>query len=390
MRAKHRLAAAILSLASLPCCGFAFANPLQCTIAAFEASASSVLEACAVTLRQPDLSKKGRVEALKIRGLAFHRLKQLDAAAIEYEHAMTLDPGDSEIAVLRGRVAYYKSNLLHAMTLAEQAARLDPNSAGAYDLMGSVLRWIGQFDPSRAAYEKAIELAPSEPLYRYHLLEFFKGTKQQREALAQADSLLTLPETTISLPFGIGYEDIRTSFKTATRLERARLLTSMGRFPEAEQAFDEVIRDAPSALSYTLRGQFRAKRDAPIDQVVADLNQARTIDPDFWLLYDVLGRVYFFAGRYEEAAEAFRREAEIKPHGGQARWWRAMSLRGARRLEEAKVEVAAAVDVDAEKQGKGTASARVPPVNRPAQTDAGSSPRCGSRMHDRPTMLVRP
>jgi tetratricopeptide (TPR) repeat protein len=96
-----------------------------------------------------------------------------------------------------------------------------------------------------------------------------------------------------------------------------------------------------------LRGQFRAKRDAPIDQVVADLNQARTIDPDFWLLYDVLGRVYFFAGRYEEAAEAFRREAEIKPHGGQARWWRAMSLRGARRLEEAKVEVAAAVDVDA-------------------------------------------
>jgi tetratricopeptide (TPR) repeat protein len=271
---------------------------------------------------------------------------QEDAAAAELEQAMLLDPTDALLKVQRGWIAYYKDELGRTTALAEQAAALAPASGAAYDLLGAVFTRFGRTEATKAAFEKAVALEPNEPLYRYHLFDYFDRWKLQREALEQADALLKLPDARILLPYSIAYEGVRTSFKTATRLGRARLLTKMGRFEDAQVAFDQVVRDNPSALAHTLRAQFRAKREAPAEEIMADLDRARALDPDFWLAFDVLGRVQFYAKHYEAAAETFAREAKLKPNDGETRWWRAISLRAAGRSEEAKSEALATLDID--------------------------------------------
>lgn len=318
----------------------------QCTVAQFEANAGAAADACATTLAQPGLPVAGRIEALSIRGRALDRMGQEDAAAGDLEQAMLLAPADALLKVQRGWVAYSKDELGRTATLADQAARLAPASGAPYDLLGAVFTRMGRAEAARTAFEKAVALEPGEPRYRYHLVDNFNRWDMQREALQQADTLLRLPEDRISLPYSIPYEGVRMSFKAATRLGRARLLTKMGRFEEAQAAFDEAIRDQPSAVAYTLRAQFRAKREAPFAEINADIDRARTLDPNFWLAFDVLGRTQFYAKHYDAAAESFAHEATLKPKDGEAHWWRAMSLRGAGRLEEAKTEALAALDID--------------------------------------------
>lgn len=342
--ARIRLFAA--GIAFIGWSGCADAAQAQCTIAQFEADATAAADACAAALLRDDLPVKARVEALTIRGRALHRMGREDAAAAELDQAMLLDPTDAVPKVQRGWVAYYKGELGRTAALAEQAAALAPGSGAPYDLLGAVFTGLGRSEATKAAFEKAVALEPDEPLYRYHLFDYFERRKLQREALQQADALLTLADARISLPYSIAYEGVRTSFKTATRLGRARLLTKMGRFDDARAAFDEVVRDDPSALAHTLRAQFRAKRKAAADEIMADLDRARVLDPDFWLAFDVLGRVQFYAKHYEAAAETFAREAKLKPNDGETRWWRAISLRAAGRIDEAKSEALATLDID--------------------------------------------
>src|SRR5262249_50072036 len=79
----------------------AFARPLlaaDCPAKTFK-DAAATIEACNLRLKTPALSADDRAQALVTRGRALHRSGQLDAAAVDYDQAITLasDPTDAHI-----------------------------------------------------------------------------------------------------------------------------------------------------------------------------------------------------------------------------------------------------------------------------------------------------
>src|SRR5205085_1886175 len=129
-----------------------------------------------------------------------------------------------------------------------------------------------------------------------------------------------------------------TSFKTAIELQRADLLTKMGRDAEAAAAYQEAVDDDPGPLTYTFRARDNLRHDAVDAVIQADLQKALSFDPNYWNAHLVQGRVAFRAKQYEAAAAEFSRAAALAPTIGFVRWWNAWGLRRAGRVEEATDE----------------------------------------------------
>jgi tetratricopeptide (TPR) repeat protein len=346
-----RSAAAILLL--LACCG---ASPGQssadagCSVAAFESDASKTVEDCTSVIDGAGLSDAARAQALKIRARSRHVLGRIDDAIRDYELALSLAPDDPELHLRRGWTAFDQRDFETVFGQAEQALALKPGYASVYDLIGAavVARDGRQREQARAAYNEAVRLEPENPIFRYHIVQLLTMRGPWPEALQAADDLLGLPASAITRPNAVEYFRKRTSYRTATAIERGRILDKMGRIEEAEKAYDQAVADDPSVLTFTWRGTFHFRHSAPADVVRADLDRSLSADSNYWLALDLAARIHFYGKDYEAAAAELARAIEQVPGNGIMRWEHAMALHQLGRLEDAAQEAATAFQVDRE------------------------------------------
>jgi tetratricopeptide (TPR) repeat protein len=322
-----------------------------CSVSAFESQPAATVDACTSVLNNAGLSDAPRVEALKIRGRSLHKVGRLDDAIRDYEAALRLSPNDPELHLRRGWTAYDKGDLQLVLDQAEEALRLKPDYANAYDLIGATLarRDVGRTPEAVPAYRQAIRLDPSDPLFRYHLVQALECCGLPEDALQAADALLRLPTASITKPDSVDYYLKTTSFRTAATLERGRLLAVLGRIDDAEKAYDQAVQDDPGALTYAWRGAFLLEHSAPaepLDKVQADLDRSLAADANFWFSRGLAGRVQFYSKNYVAAAPEFARAVELYPINGEMRWWYAMTLRLLGRIDDASAEAVAAFRVD--------------------------------------------
>jgi TolA-binding protein len=106
----------------------------------------------------------------------------------------------------------------------------------------------------------------------------------------------------------------------AARYYAASALASLGRFPEAEQRYQEVVDKASGSLIYDRTGRLgladaqaaQGKFDSAIEiyrELSTDSNSQLPVDG----LLMALGRTYARAGRHDEAARAFARVVDEFP-----------------------------------------------------------------------------
>jgi tetratricopeptide (TPR) repeat protein len=318
----------------------------DCSAETFQNDTAAALEACNLVLSQQTLTDHKRAEALKIRARSLHRLGRLDLAITDYELALSLAPTDPELHVRRGWTAFDKLEVDRAMRFAERALELNPRYASAFDLAGSVIWRAGNLVKALDGFDKAIALEPSEPRFRYHRFQLLEFRAREREALAEADIILGLAASALDQPNVIPYFGKFVSVRTAISLQRALLLSKMGRFDEADKAFNDLVDSAPNALTLARRASYRMFRRAPIELAQSDIDRAMALDSDYWLVHEQMGRAHLQAHRQEAALASYTRAMELNPADGSLRWRRALVLRGLDRVDEAIAEAAAAVERD--------------------------------------------
>jgi tetratricopeptide (TPR) repeat protein len=327
--------------------GFALAP--ACTVASFETEPEITVSACTTALGQSGLSDAERAGLLKIRARSLHGTGHLDDAIKDYDAALLLAPEDPELHLRRGWTAYDKADFALVFDQANAAIKLKPGYADAYDLIGATLarREVGRKQEAIAVFREAIQINPEDPMFHIHLMGVLECCDMPENALKEAEAVLRLPADLITKPHSIEDYFKKTSFRVFASLERARLLSILGRNDEAKQAYDQAVLDEPGALTYAERAAFLLERlHASLDAVQVDLDKSLAADPDIWFSHGIEARVYFYRKDYSAAEREFGRSLAIYPINGTMHWWHAMTLRQLGRPDDAAAEAVTAFQVD--------------------------------------------
>src|SRR5260221_233577 len=91
-------------------------------------------------------------------GISLHNLKQYEEALTAYEQAVRLDPNDADAYNGKGISLYNLRRYEEALTAYDQAIHLDPNDAVAYHNKGFALEQLGKQREAQQAHTRAKQL----------------------------------------------------------------------------------------------------------------------------------------------------------------------------------------------------------------------------------------
>lgn len=157
-----------------------------------------------------------------------------------------------------------------AITEAEAAVQLAPSSAQAHALLGDLYRQQGRYPEAIAELEAAVQLDPADATTLEGLAAAYQRNDQPNEA---ADT-----------------------WQQAISLRRAAVAES-----------DLVTAEPHLALGDSLLGAVE------YDEALVEYLTAQEIEPENPQVYQALGNVYYWLGRFDEAEEAYRQWIALTP-----------------------------------------------------------------------------
>jgi tetratricopeptide (TPR) repeat protein len=241
-------------------------------------------------------------------GFAHQELGQYDKAVAAFEEARRLAPTDPAVAghLIDAHLAAKKFGV--AADVAKAALVQHPNDLRLTRLQARALRLGGKTDQGIAVLEDAVKNHSGEPLAYISLAQMYADADRG----AQAVRLL---------------QDAQVKFPTvdAISFELGAVFDKQKKFAEAESAFKQVLsRNPENATALNYLGYMLAERGERLDESVAYLKRALTIEPDNGSFLDSLGWAYFKADKLDLAEENLRRAADqlktnsiIQEHYGQ-------------------------------------------------------------------------
>jgi len=122
----------------------------------------------------------------------FGNLKRYQETLAAYEQAIRLDPNDAVAYNNKGNTLYLLLHYQELLAAYEQAIRLDPNDAVAYNNKGLTLYDLKRYQETLVAYEQAIHLDPNFAFAYYNkglALEALGKNKEAQQAYERARHL---------------------------------------------------------------------------------------------------------------------------------------------------------------------------------------------------------
>ena len=241
---------------------------------------------------------------------------------------------------MRGRAFLKLQDSAQALRAFQEAVRLDPKLAPAYDGLGISYCRIGRVDRGREALAHAQALDPKNPAYPFSLgiCEDSAGPKGYEAALAAFQKAADLDPKNAGTQFEIGaalqklnrHQAAVAYFQKAIELDPKMFvaynnlgvsLAALGEFDQAVKLYQQAIKLHPelAGLSlYTNLGiAFLYRNNLPRAEAAFTLETA--INPDHLEARLNLGNIYAIQGRTEEAIQEYQRVLAIDPKNRQAR-----------------------------------------------------------------------
>ncbi|MBE9041505.1 tetratricopeptide repeat protein, partial [Oscillatoriales cyanobacterium LEGE 11467] len=191
---------------------------------------------------------------------------------------------------------------------AYRAARsIDPKFVPLYNNLGKWWLLQGKFDRAIAAYHRAIELNPNRALTHYNLGKAYQKSDRHGEAVACFQRAMELQAGLIAAEIDCGFSLMELGERQAAF---AYFHRAIARQPEWVEAYCQRMAQLVAVDDFD-RARFAT------GQLIATLyRQPDSPDMERYLkeTYTYLGRVQFDSGRYDGAADYYRKAAAIEPH----------------------------------------------------------------------------
>lgn len=203
------------------------------------------------------------------RGLAQVQSGDSEAAIVEYNKAILLDPDNANTFVNRGKARANKGALDSAIADYDKAISMDPDSALAYNNRCFVRVKKGDFDTAIVDCDKAIAIDPSFAFaYNNRGLAFASQGKLDK-AITDYDKSIAFDAENI-----FAYQN------------RGDARVQIGNWDGAIADFEKAITiNAKSAEAYNGRGLARHYK-GEFDEALADYNKALALDPNAAITYN--------------------------------------------------------------------------------------------------------
>jgi tetratricopeptide (TPR) repeat protein len=281
----------------------------------------------ASTVTSKDAVKQARRE---------HAAGRLADAEKIYRQILETEPNHSEALYLLGTLAGQKGDVDSAIELIRRSIALNADEPEAHRNLGVLLAQRGRFDEALGCFSKAAQLRPDDPRTHHDLGKYLasRGDLQGAGAAYRRAVELKGDFATAYLDLGLVYramgraEEAIAAFGKAARVKpdyleaHANLATMLGgvdRFEEALAAHAKAVAINPNAamVHEAMGGILLHQHGAAA--AVEHFQRAVQADPNLLSGWKALGSALQSLGRFDEAAECFRRMLAIHPESAVAR-----------------------------------------------------------------------
>ncbi|TCJ14733.1 tetratricopeptide repeat protein [Parasulfuritortus cantonensis] len=290
---------------------------------------------------------------------------ELDAARVQYQEALALDPDHADACICLGFVLKEMGQSEAAMPYLERAARLRPDSDDAHYLLGLAaealgdgetaarhlasavaikpafaLGWRdlcrvqfqgGHYAEARDAVERGLAVDPQSPDLHFYLGNLYLHESDPEAAAASYEKTLALdPDHAeaycnrgLALQRSGRFDDALASLDKAIRLRpdyaeaqfnRGCVCSGMRRFEDALTDFDLAISIRPDYVDARTHRGLALMDLGRLDEAIDAFDRALAINPDQVDAYVNRGHAFFLGNHYPEAIEAYERALALEPN----------------------------------------------------------------------------
>ncbi|NER36119.1 MAG: tetratricopeptide repeat protein [Oscillatoria sp. SIO1A7] len=266
--------------------------------------------------------------------------------AIEYfNQATRLSPDYADAYNSRGWAYHLQGKHERAIADFDQAIRLNADYVDAYNNRGWVYYRQGKHERAIADFDRAIRLNPDRARAYFHRgWVYYSQTKYER-AIADCNSAIIVnPNYAIAYNCrGVAYaaqknyERALADYSESLRLNvfepwivqtnRGIAYGLQGNYERAIEDYNQAIRLNPNyAIAYVNRGDAHYYQKN-YEGAIEDYSQAIRINPDYATAYNNRGNAYREQARYERAIEDYNQAIRISPDYAEAYYSRGFALR---------------------------------------------------------------
>jgi tetratricopeptide (TPR) repeat protein len=297
-------------------------------VAIAAASEAEPLKATILARRMIRSHHKDAKWAHNLVGLIRFNTGDTTAAIAEYRAALALDPAFLPARTNLGNALEATGDLAAAKAEYAEAKRLEPKNIYATEGFAEIALAEGDADAAVKLYLEAAEAAPVDPRY---------PTKAGRILLAQGKSDEGVAQLSRALELDPGYLPafaelaamhlVKGDHKAAERLYRdaadyaptdadaqsshGRMLAITGDFAGAEIRYAKAVELMPSSAAYRLELARVLQRLTRHAEALAQLDEARKLDPDNADIWMSLGDSYRDTGKNPDAVAAYKKYLEL-------------------------------------------------------------------------------
>ena len=305
-------------------------------------------------LSTPEISDFVQASIYSDRGIAKWRLKQTNAAIIDFNQSIQLSPEEPSVYNNRGNAYMDLGRFEEALKDLDRAIVLSPSYGVAYNNRGNAYAALGQYTEAFQSFRKAAGLLPQNPIPfngrgRSHaeLARYHAAVRDLTRAISLDQKYAAAYSNRAEANFAIAkYSAAAGDVTEAVTLEpdlaqpnllllRARAYSAENKFKEAIADFDKALElngnlidayvergalfaknrryddaigdytralqlDGKNAKAYALRGEAKLKLETPGDALV-DVNQALSLSLGDPLALRIRGNIYEVQERVEDA-----------------------------------------------------------------------------------------
>jgi tetratricopeptide (TPR) repeat protein/serine/threonine protein kinase len=329
----------------------------------------------------------------------FYRIKgDLEQAVLDAEKAIKLNPSVPRLYLIRGQIRRAKGEIAQAISdeekaqsiynasgprslsesgrahnekgeydravkVLDEAIRIDPTYATAYNNRGNAYFGKNDFASAISDFSEAIRLNPTDAVVYRNRGEAYHETATYDRAIADFGQAIKLDPKDARAYYGRGaayyskqdYDLAIADFDNAIRLDpkyvsahnvRGNSFDARKDYPRAIADYTQAIKLKPGdAVLYRNRGDTYVKMEK-FDLAIADSDEAIRLDPKFALAYNDRGNAYEAKKEYDRAIAARSQAIQLMPQNALFRRNRGETYFRAGRNPEALDDAEEAIRID--------------------------------------------
>lgn len=239
------------------------------------------------------LTLKTKEEWLE-EGKTFYNRMRYEEALTAFDQAVRLDPNNADAYNGKGTALFDLMRYEEALIAFDQTIRLDPNFAIAHRNRGVALHNLQRYEEALIAFDRAISLDPNFAIAYYNKGNTLYGLMRHEEALAAFDQATRLKPDFVN-----------------AYMAKGGILGMFGRYEEALSTCEQAIRlDPNNTVAYLNKGSALGSLSRHNEEL-ATYEQAIRLDPNFAPAYYNKGITLKNLGKIKEAEQAFEKARQL-------------------------------------------------------------------------------